>query len=491
MPMDQRDEPETPSQEDRARLEAAILGRMGEVFGANPWLVTVEYAQGAVRIAADLQRLTDKPVMAVGAMSGVGPFDQEIPTLVLDVEPAGSMVANMHRGQAALADPGPGFLAEVDAWNPAGDARAIASSTAVAGRFMGRPSFGARPARWRELEDKLAIEALWRRAGIPVAPSRQVSLDDRDAVLAAHRELATADGTVWAGDNSTGWHGGGDGTFWVPDLAAAEHMAGTLDRFDKVRIMPFVAGVPASMHGMVVPDGSGGAEVLVFRPCEMMMVRDLASHRFVYCRAATFWDPAPDDREAMGRTVHRIGRELIGDVDFRGVFTVDGVVGVDGFVPTEVNTRYGAALRAAHPTAAGDTIDLLLLNLLLIEGLLDDLDLRPLGPVVTAELDRQRAGRAMLPTPVAPEAERRAGITRADDGTLTVTELGPEDDPRPESIATVRFGTADGTTGFAMIDLLVVEVGPPTAPLVVELANALDQAWGLGVPPLLAATPAR
>ncbi|MEM9654762.1 MAG: hypothetical protein AAGA65_21910 [Actinomycetota bacterium] len=500
--MSTTDEP--PGDDQRAVFENTVLDRLRTIFDANPWIVTTEMIQGSANLATIVQALTDQPVLAVGAANGVGRPPENVKTLVLGMEPSDEPTVTMRRGQVLLADPPAEFQATVDRWDPTGSARAIAGTTDVSGVRMGRPTFGARREAWRALEDKLAIEAVWAAAGIPVAPSRQVSVADRDGLLVACRELAGEGGTVVAGDNRSGWHGGGAGTFWAPDEAAVHRLLDAPDalgRFDRVRVMPFLEGVPCSIHGMVVPDGGGDRAVVTFRPCEMLVLRDLATHGFVYSRSATYWDPPAVDRQQMKATAEAIGRELTDQVDFRGVFTVDGVLTNDGFAPTEVNPRYGAALPARHPTIDGQALSLFLLNLAVVEGLLDDLDLRPIGPIATSELDRARRGVAFVHTEVVPQDERRAVVVGDGSGELDVVEttgdpdrhaeLARLDGDHPALLVSVEFGSAAASSGLAAVEFLSAPVGPPLGPVLVEVARALDRAWGVGVGDLQAARSVR
>ncbi len=491
----------------RHRFEQQVLGRLREIFGQHPWLISTEYTHGSVGLAGVVRELTDQPILAVGAAEGAGdlPIDPPFDVLCLDMTPGDNMVDTMQRGQALLADPSPEHQAVVDTWDADRLARSIASFTSVAGVSMGRETFGARPEQWRTLEDKLVIESIWAAAGIPVAPSRQVAAADLAGLLAAHDELAGPSGTVWAGDNSSGWHGGGAGTFWVPDRSAAERLHAGLGRFDRVRVMPFVDGVPCSMHGMVVPDGSGGTDVLTFRPCEMLVLRDRSKHGFVYCRSATFWDPEPEDRLAMVDAARRIGRELVATADYRGVFTVDGVMGADGFVPTEVNTRYGAALRGRHPTESGELLNLVVLNMAVIERRFDDIDLRPLGPIVTAVLDQDRHGHAFLNCPARPKDARTAAVVRAPNDQLVLRETAKEESNEDEdseaaasaasdtndALASVEWTTMGADAGVINVTLLDPPVGPSPAALLVEIFELADRQWSLGLPTLEPATPVR
>ncbi|MEM7271725.1 MAG: hypothetical protein AAF547_01480 [Actinomycetota bacterium] len=495
-----RTEPQTLDDDQLAAFQATLVGRLREIYGANPWVTATEVVQGSTNLGSAIRTLVpDAPVLAVGGRTGVGPVAEEMETLDLEAEDAGSMVANMHAAQRALVTPTAAQQAVVDRFDPGGLARVVVGLTMVDEETMGRRTFGARSASWRELEDKLAIEAVWAEAGIRTAPSEQVDLADPDAVLGAHRRLATGSGTVWAGDNRSGWHGGGDGTRWVPDEAAAGRLIDELQaRFDRVRIMPFVEGVPCSIHGMAVPDGAGGREVVVFRPCEMMVLRNAAEHRFVYSRVGTYWDPDPADRAEMRSAAGRIGEVLIRRVGFRGVFTVDGVLGADGFVPTEVNPRYGAALPSVHETAAGDKLDLFLLNLAIVEGVLDDLDLPPLDSFVVPALDARRTGRGLLFTEDAPSEPHRA-VVRGVAGALVVESppaAGVDDEPAdpPDHLAEVVW-EANGDAGGLMLVTMAEHrpdlIGRHLAPIVVELFRRLDEYWSIGLPPLEAAREVR
>ena len=102
--------------------------------------------------------------------------------------------------------------------------------------------------------------------------------------------------------------------------------------------MPFLEGVPCSIHGMVLPDGTA-----VFRPVELAILRD-AGRRFVYGGQGTSWDPADRDREEMRDLVRRTGEHLRERADYRGAFGIDGVMTADGFRPTELNPRFSGGL---------------------------------------------------------------------------------------------------------------------------------------------------
>ena len=121
------------------------------------------------------------------------------------------------------------------------------------------------------------------------------------------------------------------------DQAAAVGFFGP--RCDRVRVMPFLDGVPCSIHGIVLPDGTA-----VFRPVEIAILRDVAGRQFVYGGLSTYWDPPPADREEMRDVARRVGEHLQAAYGYRGAFGIDGVLTADGFRPTELNTRMSAGL---------------------------------------------------------------------------------------------------------------------------------------------------
>jgi hypothetical protein len=210
---------------------------------------------------------------------------------------------------------------------------------------------------------------------------------------------------VWAADNRAGWHGGADGLWWVRTAAQADEAAEALvQRANHARVMPFLEGIPCSVHGWVLPTG----DVLAFRPVEMLILRRPPDHpqamRLVYARSASTWDPDPDDREAMREVARRVGRWLRDHVGYRGVYTVDGVLAAEGFLPTEVNTRYGGAFPRLD---RGSDLPSLLLHHASIEGW--DLDWRP-AELEAAILSWADAHRSIAAGYVAPGGLRLVDV---------------------------------------------------------------------------------
>lgn len=478
----------------RAALEGHLRTELQRIYGSNRWIIATEYLQGAVALAETVADYPDTSVLALGARVGVGPVAEGLSVLSMDLPFTDEMITDMRTAAEALRNPSPEFQTKVDQWDPTAEARVLGSVTATAGMLVNRSSFGARPQHWCDLEDKLAIEALWAAADIPLADSAQVALSDVDGVLDAHDRLRSEAGTVWAVDNSLGWHGGGAGTFWVADRTAAEELCQTLSAHSRVRIMPFLEGVPCSIHGMVIPVAGGASSATVaFRPAEMMMLRDRVNHRFIYGRAATYWDPAPDDRIAMRDTARRIGDQLARQVGFRGAFTVDGVMSTDGFVPTEVNTRYGAALPQAMPTLEGDTLSLYLIHLALVEDELDDLNPEQFERWVVENLDRRRTARGFFDVADAPDQERTADVDRTLDGVVKAVSVPNDVEPTLacDAMARVRWGAARGGGMFMVNFGPSVAAGPATAPLLVEVIEAAAELWSLPIPPIEAARSVR
>lgn len=231
-------------------------------------------------------------------------------------------------------------VAEIEDFDPAGEALWMGTPFVSSDEpILGRRVVGGRPARWLALEDKIACEEVWTRAGVPHAPSRVVPLEPT-ALARAGAELDQGAGVVWAGDNRDGFHGGGNLTRWVTDAdERADALRLLRGSCDRVRVLPFLDGVPCSIHGFVLDDG-----VAAFRPVEIAMLRSGRAHGFVYGGLSTFWDPRPEDREQMRSVARRVGEHLRDSVGYRGFFGIDGVLTADGFRPTELNPRQSAGV---------------------------------------------------------------------------------------------------------------------------------------------------
>ncbi|MFL6250741.1 MAG: hypothetical protein ACJ75N_09480, partial [Actinomycetes bacterium] len=133
-------------------------------------------------------------------------------------------------------------------------------------------------------------------------PSEVVAAEP-EALRAAARRRDRGAGTAWAGDARQGFSGGAFCLRWIPDEQdAAEAAAFLAARCGQVRVMPFLEGIPSSIHGIVFP----GA-VATSRPVEMITLRRPGSTRLHHAGAATFWDPPDEDRAVMRDLARRVG----------------------------------------------------------------------------------------------------------------------------------------------------------------------------------------
>ena len=400
--------------------------------------------------------------------NGGAPEPKDAELRVLDVHPGADRLDHDRKVQRALADPPREIQRAVDAWDPEGAARTL-HQYLMAGAWpvAGRAAYAGRPAEWIALEDKVAIDAFWDVAGVPRAPSRVVRAEHQ-ALRAAADALDRGAGTVWASDARNGPNGGALGLRWVRPGDDGREAAASLARIaDRVRVMPFLEGIPASIHGIVLPDA-----VAALRPVEMLVLRQRTGDRLIYAGCSTWFDPRPEDRETMRRLARRVGAELRDRVGFRGAFTIDGVLAEEGFLPTELNPRPGAGIYTLA-RALGD-FPLYLLCLAIAEG--ERLDYRPelLERAVVEAADARRVCGGTAET----------GTKLADAGTLHLVRDGhecrkarPDEDPE----ATLRFGPSPvgGFLGFHL-NPAANEPGPSAAPQAARAFSLADRLLGMG-----------
>jgi hypothetical protein len=321
------------------------------------------------------------------------------------------------------------------------------------------------------LEDKTTNDALFARAGVPTAPAEVVDARDRTALDMAAARLDRGAGTVWSGDAREGFNGGGVLVRHVRGPEAADEAAALLAaRCDRVRVVPFLDGIPCSIHGIVTTDG-----VAVFRPMEMVMFRTPGA-TFRYAGVASYWDPPDAARDEMRAAARRVGALLRDEVGFAGSFGVDGVLTTDGFRPTELNPRMGGGLSVV--ARAVPDIPLFPLHWIAAAG-------QPLG-VTTGELEQTLTAAA--------DAQRGGGgwvfVRRTFDETSTrhvvidgeTCRIAAEGEA-PDAELTVGPG-AEG--GFVRCILAPdrTPVGPSVAPRVAAVLRWADAELDLGLGPL-------
>lgn len=359
------------------------------LYAGRRWIITADAAAAATGM---VQRILDagaEAVMVIAGNEGTGP---QPATEIFIVGTTGTtMMDGIRAFAAAITAPSPELRAAIDAFDPTGEATVLSNYLISTAEICGRSVYGmARPA-WKDLEDKMIVDGVWDRARVDRAPSAIVGIADESAIHAALLELGSGDGAVLVADNSEGWHGGGE---YTRCLAPGTDPAPTLGFFAehsrRVRIMPFLRGVPCSIHGLVTSDA-----VSVFRPVEMLVYRRAGSDEFVYTGMNTVWDPPASVREQMRDAARSVGALIRNEVGYRGAFGIDGVCTATGFIPTELNPRLTSGLGIQADSSGsypmGD------ITRAIIAGIDVDLRLDELEHDIVAGADATRTGRWLRP----------------------------------------------------------------------------------------------
>ena len=358
------------------------------VFARRKFLLTGPIAVGLGDRARRLLELgAERPLLIAGsAGTGAMPGPGEAELHLLGVEGGKDMLEQGRKMQRALDNLPARVQRAVDVWDPSATARCVGDDPAADPRTVaGRRCYAARPLAWAALEDKVRVDAFWDAVGVQRAPSRVVPTD-YSALRVAARILDRGSGTVWAADARDGLNGGGLGLRWVRSDDDGRESYASLSRIsDRVRVMPFLEGIPASIHGIVFPDA-----VAVFRPVEMVVLRPGRGDRLLFAGCATAFDPNRDERDAMRQLAYRVGAALRERFGYRGPFGIDGILAEEGFLPTEMNARSGGGLKLLAQSLNG--LPLWPLCLAITEG--EQLDYRPdqLEQTVVESADAHRTG---------------------------------------------------------------------------------------------------
>jgi hypothetical protein len=413
-------------------------------------------------------------IIATGLGTGAPPDPEDADWAVIDIE-AADIIEDIRLANAALAHLPTRVLEAIDAWDPDREAVMLGQPFYMSTQLAGRRVWGGRRRAWEALEDKVRVDALWDAAGVRREESMVVP-SSADGLRQAHRRLDRGMGTAWAGDASEGFNGGAVYLRWVRTNEDAEDAFAFFSRHcDSVRVMPFLEGIPCSIHGMVFP-----GEVIAFRPCEMVVLRPESGTKLHYGGSATFWDPHDADREAMRSAAGLVGVTLREMVDYRGAFTIDGIMTAGGFLPTELNTRAGAAIGGLL-TGLRD-LPFGLIQRAVTES--EPLDYRPrdLERLVVDSADEHRGGVAIAAVEKAQDSTESVGLVFEGEGYRRAA-----DETTPDATLEFGPGTLGGFVRFVP-DPERTPVGASLAPRAAAALRLADEIWDTGIGAL---TPAR
>jgi len=457
-------------------MEPSLTEELRPLFAGRKVVLTGGPLAGLTGVCRRLRELgAERPfLLATGLGTGEVPDPEEAEWCVVEVR-APDVVAEIRAAMRMLRLLPPDVVDALDRWDPERRALVLSPMFNELPEIAGRRVYGPRRPEWRRLEDKVLVDALWDELGVTRAPSEVVTAEP-GALRAAAGRLDRGAGTAWAGDARQGFSGGAFCLRWVRDEEDAVEAAAFLGaRCDRVRVMPFLEGIPCSIHGVVFPEG-----VATFRPVEMVSLRrpggspgGSGSNRLHYAGAATFWDPPAADREVMRDLARRVGAGLRERVGYRGAFTVDGVLTAEGFLPTELNPRFGAGL--ATMTRDLPDLPVSLLDRALVEGEPLAFAAGDLERQVLAVADRVRAGGAWTVTKEPADATRELAVA-FEGGACRPAPAGRTPD------GVLSFGPS-GVGGFVRLALDPdrVPAGPPVAPLAVAAFALADERFGTGI----------
>lgn len=299
---------------------------------------------GMVGVARVLESLGAASPLLIAGNQGTSAteFPSDLNLITLGLSTGSNMVETTRTFERSLTDLPREIHERIQQWDPYCEANWVCSATL--GEFSslaGRKKYGKRLPEWTAVEDKTTIDSFWDSIGVQRAPSRIVKVSRHD-ILEIAADLDEGRGTVWAADNREGVHGGAIGIRWAKNNGEICGVVDELREFaDQVRIAPFLEGVPMSIHGVVLPTSTA-----VFRPVELITLRYREQSKFLWGGCSTSYDPSDQDRVEMREVARKAGNALKENVNFRGPFSIDGVITEHGFRPTELNPRMSAGFGA-------------------------------------------------------------------------------------------------------------------------------------------------
>ena len=445
----------------------AINERVAEVIRGRRWIVLPDVAAAATQTVEQLHEQGADGVMVIAGVEGVGELPQA--DRIHYTRTSGSTIMKGIRAFiASVENPSTALLEAVDSFDPDGEAQVLDAGFNRSATIAGRAVYGARPRAWADLEDKMIVDELWDAAGVARAPSEIVEV--ADAPDAAGR-LPSDLGTVWVADNKEGWHGGAEYARWVREPDDATPAVEWLTRHaGRVRVMPFLDGIPCSIHGFLTRNG-----VAVFQPVEMIILRLRDRPGFFYGSAANFWNPPTSISDEMRDACRSVGSLLAARVGYLGGFGIDGVCTSDGFRPTELNPRLSTG-HGLQTRAAG--LRLGSMQRLMVEGDLE-IDAGDLEETVVSAVEGQRHGRALFPIPDTYTPSRTGFVF--DNGVPVPV------DPDEPNDGTVEIGPAAfGTIIIVSFESTRTPIGPPITQSALQLLDLACRLWDVDLPALTA-----
>jgi ATP-grasp domain len=433
-----------------------------------------EVLAGLTQAVSKLRRWgAQRPLLlADGVGTGPLPTADEADIELLEPAPFDTVTEQVRARTRPLSRLGPAVVQAVERYDP--DRAALWWMTPVTPNdpLLGRSVLGGRPDTAAALENKVLVDDMLDAIAAARPPS-QISRAAFHELRAATDDVLARSGAaaaVWAGDSRDGVNGAGDYVRWIrtPDHArsAADFFAAHCDR---VRVSPYLRGVPCSIHGIVLPDG-----VVVLRPVELISLLRPQDGTFAYAGLGTTWDPPGADRDEMRSLARELGTYLRRTYGYRGAFGVDGVVTSEGYRVTEVNTRFSGGLTRLAAVAPQAQLELVHVNALIGRDVA-----RPAGEIEERALELLDARRfvdvvGLSSTPAGATAQVRV---RTDGARLEATDV--EDD----AVATVQRGPAgNGTGSFVrlVMDDDTVARGERCGPYGALLYEFADRTWGTG-----------
>ena len=465
------------------RLSKHLAARRRDDIEGRPVVILAPVLASATRHVEQARENGAARILVITWGDGTGPLPEpdRITVHRLAMSPVHDVVDEVRAWQHLLRESDDGVGAVLDAFDPEARAVVIVALALGADSFYGRRTYGARSETQERLEDKTLSRELWEAAGVPHAPDEVVPAR-LDEVRAAAARLDRGVGTVWSADASEGLNGGAVLVRHVTDDGAAAYEA-LAPHAERLRLMPYLEGVPCSIHGQVADDG-----VAVLRPVELVMLQPHGSDRFRQAGISSWWDPAPADRDQMRATARAVGEVLARRHHYRGSFGIDGILTAEGFIPHELNPRHSGGI-----STLGKGLERFSLldthQHLLIHGTLP-LAMTQFEDLVVEACDAARIGSAYLAT----EAVQAAKTTTVHvcghpgpDALVTDDVRGALQVVDDEAGATGQLEIGPASMGaLVRFTPLAIEPGERLAPWALAAYELADRLWGTGYGDLVA-----